>query len=105
MSLDDWNNASLSAVLQRSTEALAQRLRVALPGQIVRFNPVTQTATVQPLIQQKMNDASLQPLPVLQDVPVSFPRGGGFVMTFPVAPGDECELIFQDRCIDAWFQS
>ncbi|MGY4696677.1 Gp138 family membrane-puncturing spike protein [Xylella fastidiosa subsp. sandyi] len=105
MSLDDWNNASLSAVLQRSTQALAQRLRVALPGQIVRFNPVTQTATVQPLIQQKRNDGSLQPLPVLQDVPVSFPRGGGFVITFPVAAGDECELIFQDRCMDAWFQS
>jgi len=44
-------------------------------------------------------------LPLLVDVPVVFPRGGGVTLTFPVKAGDECQLIFNDRCIDFWWQS
>jgi hypothetical protein len=83
----------------------AKRIRVALPGVIVSFDGDAQTASVQPLIKQIMVDGTTQMLPVLQDVPVSFPRGGGFVLTFPVGPGDECELTFHDRCIDGWWAS
>lgn len=34
-----------------------------------------------------------------------FPRGGGCTLTFPVKAGDECLVIFADRCIDFWWQS
>lgn len=44
-------------------------------------------------------------LPILPDVPVVFPGGGGFALTFPVAAGDECLVVFASRCIDAWWQS
>ena len=37
------------------------------------------------------------------DVPVMFPRGGGYVLTFPVQKDDECLVVFSDMCIDAWF--
>jgi hypothetical protein len=37
--------------------------------------------------------------------PVQFPSGGGFTLTFPVAQGDECLVVFSSRCIDAWWQS
>ncbi|APM34597.1 phage baseplate protein [Klebsiella oxytoca] len=43
--------------------------------------------------------------PLLVDVPVVFPRGGGCTLTFPVSEGDECLVIFADRCIDFWWQS
>ena len=29
-----------------------------------------------------------------------FPGGGGFALTFPVAAGDECLVVFASRCID-----
>ncbi|HHW4678639.1 MAG TPA: Gp138 family membrane-puncturing spike protein [Xylella sp.] len=105
MSLDDWNNAFILA-LWSITALPPLPSGCAWPClEIVHFNPVTQTATVQPCIQQVMSDTSLQPWPVLQDVPVVFPRGGGFVLIFPVALGDEGELICQDCCINGWFQS
>jgi hypothetical protein len=44
-------------------------------------------------------------LPLLTDVPVQFPGGGGFYLTFPVNKGDECLLVFADMCIDGWWQS
>lgn len=43
--------------------------------------------------------------PLLVDVPVVFPRGGGCTLTFPVKAGDECLVIFADRCIDFWWQN
>lgn len=84
-------------------------LWTALPGQIVTFDPTKQTATVQPTVQmeQTMPDGSkkLLTMPILLDCPVQFPRGGQCVLTFPVAPGDECLVIFASRCIDAWWQN
>ncbi len=54
--------------------------------------------------QSRTNRAIGKP-PLLVDVPVVFPRGGGCTLTFPVKAGDECLVIFADRCIDFWWQS
>jgi hypothetical protein len=40
--------------------------------------------------------------PVLLSVPVCFPSGGGYTLTFPIAAGDECLVLFNDRDIDTW---
>lgn len=90
-------------------EAFANNLRVAAPGIIQSFDPVTQTATVQVAIREKVVGSDLTTawveIPLLLDVPVMMPRAGGFVMTFPVKQGDECLVLFSDMCIDAWFSS
>jgi len=83
-------------------------LRVAMPGIVMSFNAEAQTASVQPAIRENVQvggaGQSLD-LPVLSDVPVQFPGGGGFRLTFPVREGDECLLVFSDMCIDGWWQS
>ena len=84
-------------------------LRVALPGIIQSYNPETVTAAIQIAIMGEdiTSDgvATSDPIPLLIDVPVLFPRGGGFSITFPVTEGDECLVVFADRCIDFWWQS
>ena len=35
-------------------------------------------------------------------MPVYYPSGGGFTLTFPIAAGDECIVLFNDRQIDNW---
>ena len=76
---------------------------------IQSFDPDTVTATVQPAVRciARDNDGNTTTgdYPLLVDVPVIFPRGGGCTLTFPVSAGDECLLIFADRCIDFWWQS
>ena len=93
---------------QAIADSISNQIRVAMPGIIQSFDPVTVTCSVLPAI--KGSDASTTgtesaDLPLLVDVPVVFPRGGGVTLTFPVKTGDECLLIFSDRCIDFWWQS
>lgn len=90
-------------------QAIMSAMRVSIPGIIQSFDPDAVTAVIQPAIKGVEHDASGSEvsvnLPLLVDVPVIFPRGGGCTLTFPVSAGDECLVIFADRCIDFWWQS
>lgn len=94
---------------RRMLENFANNLRVAAPGIIQEFDPVTQTVSVQIAIREKIIDSDMLQhwveIPLLLDVPIVIPRAGGFALTLPVKPGDECLVIFADSCIDAWFSS
>lgn len=90
-------------------QAISAGIRVAMPGIVVSFDTDAVTAVIQPAIKGYEPDANGNQIsismPLLVDVPVAFPRGGGVTLTFPVKAGDECELIFNDRCIDFWWQN
>lgn len=81
----------------------------ALPGVIDSFDASSQTCVVQPAIKipVRANDGTVTTaaLPPLVDCPVQFPSGGNCTLTFPVAPGDECLIVFASRSVDAWWQS
>lgn len=111
MNLDDRASADRDAQLagdlnQTFTEQIESRMRdvhTCLPGVIVSFDPDKQTAQVQPGIQRIFIASGPVNLPLCLDVPVAFPGGGDFFLTFPVQAGDECILIFSERAIDYWY--
>lgn len=102
-------SGDLSQALKAMGEQLSSSLRVAVPGIIQSFDPETVTCTVQPAVNGSVPDEtgaeSVEGITLLVDLPVIFPRGGGLTLTFPVKAGDECLVIFSDRCIDFWYQS
>lgn len=79
----------------------------ALPGIVQSFNSNAITCVIQPAIKAEVlaPDGTSQwtNLPLLLDCPVVPMRGGGCTLTFPIAEGDECLVIFASRCIDAWW--
>jgi hypothetical protein len=81
----------------------------ALPATVEAFDASAMTVSCQPTIQGKVRDQqgewSDKTLPLLTDCPVVFPGGGGFLLTFPLAKGDEGLVVFASRCIDGWWQS
>jgi hypothetical protein len=93
-------------VLDRLREKIMQELHVALPAQVESYDPSTQLASVKPLIQDVFydEDDSLTSisLPVITNVPVLWPSGGGFGVTCPLAAGDTVTVLFHDRSLDAW---
>ncbi len=99
---DEELMASDEDAASAAARELMKAICVSGPGTIVSFNRNTQTAKVQPAIKKKFASLGLVDHPPCVDVPVQFPRGGGLVLTFPVAAGDECLLVFSDRAIDNW---
>jgi len=85
------------------------RMWTALPGIVHDVDLQAQTISVQPAIQAIETDQdgveTNTNMPLLVDVPVVWPRAGGFCLTFPIAAGDEVLVVFASRCIDAWHQS
>lgn len=81
----------------------------SLPGIVTAVNLDAQTVSVQPAIKGVVfgPDGYGEPvnLPVLVDVPIIWPRAGGFALTFPIKPGNEVLVSFSARCIDSWWQS
>lgn len=82
-------------------------------GTIVSFDPATQTASVSINFQKVLRAVNhldgvgqvsdqIVPYPQLDNVPVVILGGGGAYITFPIAPGDSCILMFNDRDKDGW---
>ncbi len=84
-------------------------LRVACPAIVQDVDYQRQTLTAQPAIRERMNDGegnlSDVDLPLLLDVPFFVYTGGGYCLTLPIKPGDDCLIVFGDNCMDAWWQS
>lgn len=109
--IDLYNNEQMAGdYFQQLTSVIDNRLKqihTSLPGIIQSYDPVKNTATVQPCIKRiwvTSESSKTLPLPVISDVPVIFPTGGGFSLTFPVAPGEECLLVFLERAMDYWYK-
>ncbi len=76
----------------------------AMPAIVQSFNTTTQT--VEALIAvMRIVDGRDEAYTLLVDIPVVLPSVRGFHLTMPIKTGDECLLVFADRCIDAWFDT
>lgn len=102
--IDDYQES-----IHTATEALQARVWTALPGIVVSVDLIAQTLEVQPAVQGQVTaddgTATAVNLSMLLDVPICWPRAGGFAVTFPIKTGDEVLVVFASRCIDAWWQT
>lgn len=84
----------------------AGELNTSMVGTIEEFFPETQTATVklhmQEFVQTDTRNYQMEELPSLVDVPVHFVQSGGFILTTPIAPGDDCLVFFTQIGIEHW---
>ena len=94
----------LTGLLELAFRKQMRGFHTSLPGQITSYDASTQKATVKPLLSRKLRTGEEEVLPIIEDVPVIWPRSGGASMTFPVESGDGCLLIFTDRSLDEWKQ-
>ncbi len=104
---------SLAEVIRGAIQAQMFELNTAMPGIVQSYNASTNTASVQPAFKRtyaEPNDTpafgtpeeELVDLPIINNVPVCFPRAGQAAITFPLKPQDTVLLIFAQRSIDKW---
>lgn len=100
---------NLSVALLAALEGWQSGIWTALPGIVESFDPEVQTCSIRPAVQARLQDRAgnyrWATITLLEDVPVIFPSGGGFTMTYPIEQGDEALVILSKQCIDGWFQS
>ena len=91
---------SLSDLLEAFGAAQSENVHTSLPGVVtaVKGNRVN----VQPSLNRALRDGRTESLPVVPNVPIWFPRGGGAAITWPVKAGDGCMLVFAERSLDEW---
>jgi hypothetical protein len=79
-----------------------------MPARVERYDEATQKIDAFPLLLDSHNDAEgnrqTTPFAVIAAVPVLWPAGGGFRLTFPLAKGDTVLLVFSDKCLDGWLE-
>jgi hypothetical protein len=72
-------------------------------GTIESYSRTTNMASVSVNFKRKLADGTLANYPVLAECPVFIPSGGSSCLTFPIAKGDQCIILFNDRNIDNWY--
>jgi len=100
---NDGREVSLEGLIRGAFNHMLSDVRVAMPGKIEDYDPSTGLASVKPMLQRRYSgDPEPTSLPILQRVPLVFPRCGKAILSFPVASGDPVLLVFADRAIDNW---
>lgn len=93
---------TMTRVLKNAFDCRISNVRVAMPGEVTKYDAATQKAEVQPLLKHPLPDGKSESLPVITDVPVIWPRAGKALLSFPLSKGDGVLLVFTDRSLDEW---
>lgn len=97
---------TLQEVIAEAIESRLLELHTAIPGKVISYDPATQTAEVAPVVQRaepaEDGGATLTALPSIPNVPVQWPRGKSFALSFPLAAGDHVLLVFSEAAIGHW---
>lgn len=100
---------SLAQLLKHAIESRLLDVHTAMIAKVESYDAAKQTVNVAPMLKRTIENLQgewvAEQLPVLCDVPVLFPRAGGFFLSFPIQPGDFVQLIFNETDIEAWLEN
>ena len=105
----------MKTLLDMFGQRLSSGINCVSIGTVKTFYSSTQTADIainyMKRIKGKGTDKEGKPIdtfesyPILVNCPVVWLFGGAGFLTFPIAAGDECVVLFCDRDIDNWYSS
>lgn len=99
---------TLSDVLRLAIDSRLYEVQTSLPAKVTAFYPERQMIDVQPLLlRSRAVDGVLTtfPQPIINNVPIEYPAGGGWSMTWPLTVDDLVMLSFCQRSIDLWLDA
>ena len=97
----------LSELLAFCWKQEMKQVHTILPGVVKSYSSSDHRATVAPALQMGIRDKSGKIVeyvdrPLLVDVPVVHPSGGGWTVHIPLAAGDPVLLVFSMRGLERW---
>ena len=99
------DNDTLAGLLRLALKKALQKTDDMLPAKVIAYNPATNMAQVQPLIVVVTTNNQIVPRAQVASIPVYQASGGGFILKFPIAPGDFGWIKANDRDISLFTQT
>lgn len=93
---------SLEQVIDQAIDARLLDVHTSIPAIVVSYDAAKCTASVKIALKKMYDTGELVERPIIPDVPVWFPQGGGFAMTFPLKAGDNVQLMVSERSTERW---
>lgn len=90
-------------IIRRAVQYHIQGLHTSMPASVVSYS--AGRARVQPLLRRKWADGTETALPIVPNVPVSWPQTAAARLKFKLAAGDTGYIICAERSIDEWLLS
>ncbi len=95
----------LTRLLRESFEYSMTNVHTAFPGVVVKYDPKTRRADVQPSIKRRLPSDKFVDFPVIPDVPVLYPGTRQYTIHYPLEKDDEVLCVIMERGTDAWRDS
>lgn len=96
---------SLPGVIRFAMQKQLQSTDDMLPAKVIAYDRTKNLATVQPMLKILTTEKELVSRAPIASVPVLALGGGGFVVNFPLQPGDLGWIKASDRDISLYLQS
>lgn len=94
----------LTKSLQKMKQEVLKSTKSSIPAKVLAFNPSSQIAQVQIVMESVRQTGESYPIPLLE-CPVVQAGDNNFFVETQISKGSEGILFFSQRCFDAWFQS
>lgn len=96
------STVSNTELTRRTFVEMMKDVGTSIPGHFLTFDPVTQLAQIQIGVQRiDVNGNTFEPSPLIE-CPVAFLGGSEYFIEHQIDPGDECLIVFSQRCITGW---
>ncbi|MFX0205160.1 MAG: Gp138 family membrane-puncturing spike protein [Candidatus Hodarchaeota archaeon] len=99
------DNLQFSDAVRYVFKSLISEIHTALPGKFEKYEHAKKKAEVKPLIKKVFVNDEVLELPVITNVPVIFPGTSDALITYPIAKGDGCLIIFSERSLERYLSS
>jgi hypothetical protein len=80
-------------------------VRTSIPAVVKSYDAATQTCSCELAMRIPTSDGAPEAVTPLEDVPVVWPRGGGYFCAMPLAVGDAGLLVFSEVDFSSWRES
>lgn len=103
--LGPTNDPEMADLVNKVKADIGYNLNCVQVGTIEVYNQLNNTASVSINYKRKLANGDVLAYPLLVDCPVFILSGGESYVSMPVARGDQCIILFNDRDLDNWWYS
>ena len=98
----DTDYANMAQAIRFAIRQSLKDMYTCMPGIVESYDAETRRAVVKGALNIVTTKKEEIEREAIHNVPVMFPSGGGFTMTFPLEPGDAVLLLYSQRGLAKW---